>query len=89
METIEVVIKIPKEEYYYIQLYGSIKPFSGNFIAKQIKNGAVLPQGHGRLKDIDQIINDGIDKGFCDWYDEMEMADTIVKEDNEVENNGV
>lgn len=55
MDEIEVVIRIPKEEYHYIQLYGGIKPFSGNFIAKQIKKGTVLPKGHGELKDISNL----------------------------------
>ena len=50
-DMIEVVIKIPQDEYDYIQLYGTIKPFSGNFIAKQIKNGTVLPKGHGKIVD--------------------------------------
>lgn len=51
METVEVVIRIPKDEYDYIQLYGLILPFS----AKQIINGTVLPKGHGRLIDADKL----------------------------------
>jgi len=56
METVEVVIRLPKDEYNYIQLYGGIKPFSTNFIAKQIKNGTVLPKGHRDLIDRDRLI---------------------------------
>ena len=41
----------------------------------------ILPKGHGRLKDIDIIISDGRSKGFCDWYDEMKYADTIIEAD--------
>jgi len=48
-----------------------------------IRKGDVLPKGHGRLKDIDKIITDGTSKGFCDWYDEMKYADTIIEADKE------
>jgi hypothetical protein len=50
-----------------------------------IANGTPLPKGHGRLKDIDKIINDGISKGFCDWYNEMKCADIIIEADKESE----
>ena len=50
-------------------------------IAKAIRKGTPLPKGHGRLKDFDKIISDGISKGFCDWYDEMKYADTIIEAD--------
>ena len=89
METIEVVIKIPKEDYMSIKTVIEKGCEIPSFCYYYIASGIVLPKGHGRLKDIDQIINVGISKGFCDWYDEMEMADTIVKEDKEVENNGI
>ena len=60
METVEVVIRIPKDEYDYIQLYGLILPFS----AKQIINGTVLPKGHGRLIDADSMKRiDAIQRG--------------------------
>ena len=52
------MIRIPKDEYDFIQLYGGIKPFSGNLIAKLIKNGIVLPKGHGRLIDADELFLD-------------------------------
>lgn len=45
----------------------------------------ILPKGHGRLKDIDKIINDGISKGFCEWYYEMKDAPTILEADKESE----
>ena len=50
-----------------------------------IRKGTPLPKNHGRLKDIDKIINDGISKGFCDWYDEMKYAETIIEADKENE----
>ena len=44
-----------------------------------IKNGDQLPKEHGRLVDADKIISDGTNKGFCDWYDEIQYADTILE----------
>ena len=57
MADIELVIKIPKEiikdakdspNYYPSYLFGKIW--------KAVANGTVLPEGHGRLKDEDEII---------------------------------
>ena len=52
-------------------------------ISKYLKNATPLPKGHGRLKDVDKIISDGISKGFCDWYDEMKYAPTIIPAEGE------
>ena len=69
MGTVEVVIKVPKDEYDYIQLYGSIKPFSANFIAKQIANGTVLPEGHGDLVDMNTVTSTYNLQGELTSYD--------------------
>lgn len=51
MQTVEVVIKIP-EEYYKNVKYGR----SGDvLINNAIKNGTVLPKGHGKIIDVDQF----------------------------------
>lgn len=86
MSDIELVIKMPKEQYSLIMQ--SHRSGVERFIDKEtmmyaIKNGTPLPKGHGRLKDIDKIINDGISKGFCDWYNEMKCADTIIEVDKD------
>ena len=44
-----------------------------------ISKGTSLPKGHGDLIDRKNLIENGINKGFCDWYDEIKMADTIIK----------
>ncbi len=31
-----------------------------------------------RLIDANKTIKDGIDKGFCDWYDEIKYAETVL-----------
>ena len=84
MKTVEVVIRIPEEEYHYIQLYGSIKPFSGNFIAKQIKNGTVLPKGHGRLIDERDIVNGNYEVIGNRIYE----LEPIIEADTESEDKG-
>lgn len=51
METVEVVIKIPKD------MYDRITDESNMFYSPAIANGTVLPKGHGRLIDVDKLIN--------------------------------
>ena len=50
-------------------------------IRQAIIDGTQLPKRHGDLVDRDKIISDGVNKGFCDWYDEIKYADTIIKAD--------
>ena len=40
-----------------------------------------LPEGHGDLIDRKDLIENGLRKGFCDWYDEIKMADAIIESD--------
>ena len=54
METVEVVIRIPKEKYDVIMETGNCG-LSHN--ERAIKHGTVLPKGHGDLKDVQDIIN--------------------------------
>ena len=75
----QIVIDIPEEEYERIKAYTGPMVWAEYLIAR----GTPLPKGHGRLKDIDKIINDGISKGFCEWYDEMKCAPTIIEADRE------
>lgn len=46
----------------------------------------VLPKSHGRLIDADAVIDNGINKGFCNWYDEIKSAPTIIEAEEEAEN---
>lgn len=51
----KVIINIPDEDYKDIKRYGVGK---GAFkVLDAIKNGIVLPKGHGELKDADAMIN--------------------------------
>ncbi len=89
MADIELVIKIDEKAYRRIQGLVSVDYFEHDicgYSMGRIANGTPLPKGHGKLKDIDKIVSDGISKGFCDWYDEMKYADTIIEADKEVDN---
>jgi len=84
MTNIELIIKIPKEVYEHILKAKSVPDMLGIDIVNTInavKNGTPLPKGHGALKDTDKIISDGISEGFCNWYDRMKYADTIIEAD--------
>ena len=78
----QIVIDIPENDYELALRNDYSTIYKDAHIAEAIKNGTPLKR-HGRLKDIDRIISDGISKGFCDWYDEMKMADTIIEADKE------
>lgn len=75
----QLIIDIP-EDYYKAIKEIPVEQSTADMMI--IQNGTPLPKGHGRLKDVDKIIRDGTSKGFCDWYDEMKYADTIIEADN-------
>lgn len=84
----QIVIDIPEEEYMLIKQKMELNVGGVTSEAEQIiANGILLPKGHGKLKDIDKIISDGRSKGFCEWYDEMKYAPTIIEADKENKKN--
>lgn len=78
---IELVVKVPEKDWEFLKASNGCR--WSRTIIESVINGTPLPKGHGRLKDVDKIINDGISKEFCDWYDEMKYADTIIDADKE------
>ena len=80
MADIEIVIKIP-EKWFDDMVREEFKIKDVDELCAVIQHGTILPKSHGRLKDIDKIISDGRGKGFCDWYDEMKYAETIIEAD--------
>ena len=44
--------------------------------------GTSLPKGHGDLIDRRELIKNGVSRGFCDWYDEIKYAETIIEADD-------
>lgn len=51
MADIELVIKIPEDDYDFIKRTG----YNTQSLYRAIKNGTPLPKGHGRLIDADKL----------------------------------
>lgn len=77
MADIELVIKIPEglKKDFESEQWTALSCME---MKDALEKATPLPKGHGRLKDIDKIISDGTSKGFCNWYDEMKYAPTII-----------
>ncbi len=97
METVEVVIRIPKELYTHTQEHevGGFNQENDIKIFNAIKNAIVLPKGHGDLKDYDAIKSDYIHKMSVLMSEEERMdllctivdeAEAIIKADKEGQN---
>lgn len=94
METVEVVIKIPKRS------YESIISYKGKCLGlcdNAVKVGTVLPKGHGALKDYHGIRSEYIRKMSITMSTEFRMsllcgiiddAPTVIEADREVEDEG-
>jgi hypothetical protein len=54
MADIELLIKIPEDE-YNIAKYGQYGNINVDIVRKTIANGTPLPKGHGRLIDADVV----------------------------------
>lgn len=81
MADIELVIRIPEglKKDFELEQWTALSCME---MKDALMKGTPLPKGHGRLKDVDKIISDGISKGFCDWYDEIKYAETIIEADD-------
>lgn len=57
MADIELVVKIPKEDYERLKVYEKA-PFHSltSRVYEAIANGTPLPKGHGRIGDLDKLI---------------------------------
>ena len=97
---IELVIKIP-EDSYKATCSGSMLPPDVKNVINAIRNGTLLPKGHGSLKDADALGTsienryadmelDGYDPlalgTYADMVDDLvETAPTIIDADKEAE----
>jgi hypothetical protein len=85
MADIELVIKIPEDEYRNILLTGKASFCAVN----AIEAGIPLPKGHGRILDEKDILDTKANDGG--WYDLVDMPDyiagvkAIIKADKEYE----
>ncbi len=79
MAEIELVVKLPEEEYKIIKNYTAPMTWAEHLI----KNGTLLPKGHGRLIDADALPLDDIDSAnYGSNY--ILIAPTIIEADREV-----
>ena len=93
METVEVVIRLPKKEYDRIKTSGDIVYDDWIIdVARAIAHGTVLPKDHGDLKDMGnlQYVFDLTREDFIYSGKDIERAiksmKTIIKADREVDN---
>lgn len=82
MEEIEVVIKIPQEEYETIV---NSEDCGLHTLTRAIARGTILPKGHGRIGDLDALRCENTDfdtyNDYCIMFDEIEAAETIIEAD--------
>lgn len=76
----EIVIKIDEKDYQSLK-DGHI-PFT---VLDVIMNGTILPKGHGRLIDADELIESTLCKTFGLRSVDIENAPTIVEAESEVQ----
>lgn len=88
MADIELVIKIPEEEYESIK-----KHPNWHSLGELIAHGTPLPKGHGRLVDADKLLETWYDD-FCEFMTQAELdsmnniiknAPAIIEADKEEE----
>ena len=86
MAGIELVIKIPEEEYRLCRKYrGHLGDH--RMISDAIANGVPLPKHHGRLIDASNILtvteirSDGSEHTYVPYYSEIEEAPAIIEAD--------
>ncbi|MBR3515407.1 MAG: hypothetical protein IKM88_00945 [Lachnospiraceae bacterium] len=83
-EMIEVVIKMPKEKYDSIcNMYGTFPTEMKEWGLEYIKNGTVLPEGHGRIADIDKVLEEMKATRTYDIPFALERVKPIVEEDTQ------
>lgn len=81
MSDIEIVIKIPEEDYLtFSELSEKEKVNELTYYERIIANGTPLPKGHGRLKDTDKF-NYNSDNYITKHG--VESAPTIIEADKE------
>lgn len=86
----QIVINIPEAEY---DLIVNNEACDLNVLTKAIANGTLLPKGHGKLKDADELlkqsycIDDSATLSTRDVVNEEEInnAPTIIEADKEIE----
>jgi len=83
MSDIELVIKIPKRVYNYIRKYEHIANSDVLDIKDAIINGILLPKGHGRIADIDKVLEEMKAARTYDIPFALERVKPIIEADKE------
>lgn len=78
MTNIELVIKIPKETYEYWKEHKYEYVF-----AEAIANGVPLPKGHGRIADVDKMLDEMRATRTYDILFTLERVKPIIEADKE------
>lgn len=79
----QIVIDIDEKIYneYMNLATGRIPTYKACDIAWVLKNGTILPKGHGRLIDADKLKEQDFGDNYYTIKAEIDRADTIVKAD--------
>ena len=75
----KIVIEVSDTLMEYIVKGRDLSEEQNDEMAYAIADGTPLPKHHGDLVDRQALINNGIEKGFCNWYDEIKYAPTIIE----------
>ena len=90
METVEVVVKIPKDSFDFWQKVKQTKEVRIGYWETAISNGILLPKNHGRLIDADaferRCMFDSDIEDMQDVIYALRDYKTIIEADKEVEN---
>lgn len=78
-ETVKLIIEIPKET--YLEIKGGFITRNAIASAEVIKNGILLPKGHGRLIDADAFIATLEDASKRQKYKELLIDDCLTVDD--------
>ena len=91
MTDIELVVKMPEEEYKIIKNYTAPMTWA----ERLIKNGTPLPKGHGRLIDVNDLLDDisledndynrDVNVGEIITLENIDRIPTIIEADREGE----
>lgn len=91
----QIVIEIP-EEVYNCAIDGQLDAIQTAFICGSVSNGKPLPKGHGRLIDVNDLLDDinledndynrDVNTGEIITLENIDRIPTIIEADREVNN---
>lgn len=79
---LKIVIEL-SEDSYKATCNGSMLPPDVENVVNAIKNGTILPKGHGRLIDADELLDANIDTFSQQTEFKIKFAPTIIEAEKE------